>query len=1059
MLVTFISECEKNSLKKTRRILDAFANRIGNNTWQTPITAEGLDAVKKLLKKTASKNTAVSCHQLKSRIRTELLWVVGNRDKFNNEGIVAVNYTKQDKFIGELEIENIHLIRALAILAALFHDLGKNSKAFQKKLINNAYFDAIRHEWVSIIILSKFINGRDDEEWLEDLSINGMQFHKLSQNDTTTPLKSMPLVGKMIAWLIFTHHLLPTETNENIKDNKWSDVGYSFAETMDEIDEKWGYAKTNQENLADCLKFDEVLTDSGKWQSQVKRWARKLKEVLPEIEKSLQDGSYRLTLNYARTCLMLGDHYFSSLEKDRNYRSAFKDLYANTDKNGLKQYLDEHILGVANQTKKNVDKLLSFENMPSIFDNLALKKSSPDGYNWQDTPIKIIKNWRNKNKLDNNQFGFFAINMASTGKGKTFANAKIIRALSPKADSLRFTLALGLRTLTLQTGDEYRNKIKLKDDELAVLIGSKAISDLHHKDEANNEKEEGITGSESQQSIFNDEVVFNGDLSKGLDTVLKSKKSKQMLYAPVLSCTIDHIIGVSETKRGGKYILPFLRLMSSDLVIDEVDDFDGKDLIAIGRLIHAAGMLGRKVMISSATIPPDLAEGFFNAYQSGWQIFAKMRGKNLNIGCLWVDEFNAITNTAQDYKQQHDKFIKKRVERLNKEKPKRKVNIVKCSANIDEYFEAIKNEIIVKHNDNYFEDEKGNKVSIGVVRVANIKPCVKFAKYLLTCDFPENTEIRTMAYHSQQVLIMRHEQEKYLDSILKNRNKVEKILTEKIVKNSTNKNIIFVLVATPVEEVGRDHDFDWAIIEPSSYRSFIQLAGRVLRHRNKIITKPNVAIMQYNYKTLKTFKEGGESKLKKTRVFINPGYQKQASDLDKYNLNDLIDTKQLANKLDATNRIQKSKNPHPTEDLADLEHKIIADLLLDETIGASTLKGWFESNWWLSALPQTYAKFRESSGEITLFLTLDKGFVEKDKWGGGYEPKNRAYGIEVDKFDNFSRLWISRNYEESLKRAMSDFNKADLIKTALTFGEINITTYGSDLNGVIYNEQLGFIRK
>ncbi|SEH56588.1 CRISPR-associated protein, YPO2467 family [Bathymodiolus azoricus thioautotrophic gill symbiont] len=54
--------------------------------------------------------------------------------------------------------------------------------------------------------------------------------------------------------------------------------------------------------------------------------------------------------------------------------------------------------------------------------------------------------------------------------------------LSPKMDSLRYILALGLRTLTLQTGNEYQNKIGLKDDELAVLIGSKAINDLHYKD-------------------------------------------------------------------------------------------------------------------------------------------------------------------------------------------------------------------------------------------------------------------------------------------------------------------------------------------------------------------------------------------------------------------------------------------------------------------------------------------------------------------------------------------------------------------------------------------------
>ncbi len=81
---------------------------LATNTWQTPITEEGLNAVKKLLKRTASKNISVSCHQLKSRIRTELLWVVGNRDKFNNEGIVVVNYTKQDKFIGEINMNEIY---------------------------------------------------------------------------------------------------------------------------------------------------------------------------------------------------------------------------------------------------------------------------------------------------------------------------------------------------------------------------------------------------------------------------------------------------------------------------------------------------------------------------------------------------------------------------------------------------------------------------------------------------------------------------------------------------------------------------------------------------------------------------------------------------------------------------------------------------------------------------------------------------------------------------------------------------------------------------------------
>ena len=60
MMVTFISQCEKKSLLRTRRVLDAFANRIGDNAWQTLITEEGLASVKHILSQSATKNTAVA---------------------------------------------------------------------------------------------------------------------------------------------------------------------------------------------------------------------------------------------------------------------------------------------------------------------------------------------------------------------------------------------------------------------------------------------------------------------------------------------------------------------------------------------------------------------------------------------------------------------------------------------------------------------------------------------------------------------------------------------------------------------------------------------------------------------------------------------------------------------------------------------------------------------------------------------------------------------------------------------------------------------------------------
>jgi len=106
MMVTFVSQCEHKALNRTRRVLDAFANRIGTNTWQTVITDEGLQAVKKLLRKTATKNTAVSCHWIRSRSRSEFLWVVGNKSEFNEQGIVPVNYTNQ---IDALKMDEINV--------------------------------------------------------------------------------------------------------------------------------------------------------------------------------------------------------------------------------------------------------------------------------------------------------------------------------------------------------------------------------------------------------------------------------------------------------------------------------------------------------------------------------------------------------------------------------------------------------------------------------------------------------------------------------------------------------------------------------------------------------------------------------------------------------------------------------------------------------------------------------------------------------------------------------------------------------------------------------------
>ncbi|MDQ7003336.1 MAG: hypothetical protein Q9N02_11750 [Ghiorsea sp.] len=266
------------------------------------------------------------------------------------------------------------------------------------------------------------------------------------------------------------------------------------------------------------------------------------------------------------------------------------------------------------------------------------------------------------------------------------------------------------------------------------------------------------------------------------------------------------------------------------------------------------------------------------------------------------------------------------------------------------------------------------------------------------------------------------------------------------IEQSKVKNIIFVLVATPVEEVGRDHDFDWAVIEPSSYRSFVQMAGRVLRHRDKEVQEPNIAIMKYNYRALKT---GG-----KKVAFRWPGYQNQTKDLTSYDLDKLVNTQELAENLDATNRIKQTQS----SELASLEHKVIHELLTNyEEKGPESMQGWLDSDWWLTGIPQHYIKFRNSSQDLTVFLTGDNELKEKGDKGSTVSIGKDSVTFAHDELHN---LWLKRDYQALLKEQVRKTGM-NVKQVELIYGEINLPTYGEPLgyDQFIYHEQLGVIKE
>ena len=1057
MIVTFVSQCQKNSLKITRQILDSYANRIGERTWQTVITQEGLNAVKTRLAKSARKTTAVACHRMHGTSRTELMWIVGNKREFDAFGNVPVHRTSRDlmKTQDENDWEHLALIKVLVALSALFHDFGKSWDHFQIMLKDNKKKDPIRHEWISLLLFKALVQGKTDEQWLGELEVlkeqTLTQRKKLAQQliKAAKPIKESedypfekgfsPL-AVWIGWLIVTHHKLPGERLKFGDTPAFTGLKKpaSRLAVLETISRSMGYVKQGGEPT---WKFSHDLPLlSEAWCKETARWARKAKHCLASLaEKTAQE---RLILTFARVGLMVGDHHYSSQAANQDWKTDLT-LIANTDKSGkTKQKLDEHLVGVMESALKATHLLPYLENdLPQVSELRALRKPAPiqGKFNWQNKAVEAIAQWRKEHDLTTN--GFFAINMASTGYGKTLANAKVMGALSPN-HSLRYNLALGLRTLTLQTGDEYRHKLQLDNTQMAVLIGSSAVRFLHEQAHIEqevqlelNEVLEEETGSASAAELetsFEIDVALAEVVEDKFSTVLKNApKARQLLYAPVVVCTIDHLMPATESVAGGKHILPTLRLLSADLVIDEVDDFNQEDMPAIARLVHLAGMLGRKVMISSATIPPAIAEGLFQAYQAGWQLFAQSRRRNTEIASFWLDEFTThveLIADKQQFSNQHQAFVQRRLTHLAQATAQRKAWIAPMpslalnKAELEQiWFAHIAQSVLTLHAQHAQIDAvSGKRFSIGVVRVANVDPCIRLTRYLLACDLPTEITIRVMPYHSRQVLLLRSAQEKHLDAVLnrkEGRKPQDNPLIRQHLSQATTTEVIFILVATPVEEVGRDHCHDWAVIEPSSMRSIVQMAGRVRRHRTvgqDELSHPNIHLLEYN---LKGFTQTNSA----LAVFRHPGFESKAYPLVSHSLKQLVDEQALAQKVDATLRIQAAQPLQPRQRLADLEHQALHDSLLKADFSPKAVQGWLNSAFYFTRFAQQQSPFRASEPETEFVL-----YVEEGELVVRFAPKRTVHGQQLDKVaahvrleeletNLTQRLWLNVDYEKLLE--------------------------------------------
>ncbi len=327
-------------------------------------------------------------------------------------------------------------------------------------------------------------------------------------------------------------------------------------------------------------------------------------------------------------------------------------------------------------------------------------------------------------------------------------------------------------------------------------------------------------------------------------------------------------------------------------------------------------------------------------------------------------------------------------------------------------------------------------------------------------------EMKIMAYHSNQILLLRHDQERHLDRVLRRKETsgnspaaFDDPVIRKHIDSSSHKDIMFIVVATPVEEVGRDHDFDWAVIEPSSFRSIIQMAGRVMRHRESVIDSPNIAIMQYNYRAYTEGDQKGKS------YFVHPGFEGEYDlILNSHDLKELIDADAIRERLDAAWRIRKPAALSPRTRLADLEHEVIArSLCAYDQKGPQSLEGWIDGYWYLTALPLQMHRFRagEPTVKCTRFYHEEEdrySFVEFDRDGN---PIDREEILGIHPADascsHPSRMWLERDYNHTVEHYADQYN---ISKEEVTrrFGELSFTRYRGQ-ESFEYSDQFGLVKE
>ena len=1028
MLVSIISECSGAAWTRTRRILDRVFERTGERTWHGRMTEEGLDRVRTALIERASKNTSVAAHRAVGHRKFELEGIVGSGRLSVAEGRPAPYVGGAYRKYLEPELADQAWrpwLSAVVEIAALWHDVGKANAQFLDKVRRNAAErDDVRHEILSVLAFCdamRALCAQTDrspptvEAHIRNALSKPQRFTNTEQTIDIAPA-DLPAGLRYAAWLIATHHRL-TDACLNLRP----------------VDEHGDFLLTRHSNPNAFHGRDVIVALDERVLSPhlVDETARLLPIVL-DAPPWFPD--WRFVAGPARLAMILADRLVSRATIDETEHPqglpAAPALIANT-----RQTLEEHLRKVAMAAPVCFSDALQVgaampalepSNLPKRF-----REKAPPRFAWQNEAVAALRARTDANR------GFFGVLAAATGSGKTRAGAKIMSRLR---DKTRFIVAMPLRTLTLQAGDEYRADLGLSRKELRVVIGDTAVSQLHGDNIASGsaygfDLSQGLEIDDEFEKERADLFDMPGFLNKHLED---DWKARRLLGAPILIATVDQLMAAAAMGRTS-WIIAALRLMSSDLLIDEADTFGETDIVAVGRLVYMAGVFGRNVVLSSASLPPAQVEGYFAAYKAGREAYARTFGAAARIDVGFFADTpgssqlaSEVTDIAAPLRAFYDTLAA-----ANLSRPRARVaRFLPEVTSKDEQFRQIADAIHALHAAHHTrENSRSPRYSAVLVRFAHVRSCIAFARYLDAA--PSEADIRIVTYHSRFPLLVRDEIERFLDTILQRKKSglPNDPRLKSWLRTTRKEDAILVVIASPVEEVGRDHDFDSGVIEPTASKSIIQTAGRINRHRNHDVSVPNIALMAKPMRAL----DGDRL------PYSRPGVEaKAARPWKAYELPaQTIET--LASHPDFD---PITANPRLAEEghgaLAGLEHEKLRDFLSLDVYQSLAMFHSERTRAYLAHAHAATMRFRASRPSVDVFLDPSRrAFFALD---GGSNNRSATSLISVSVKPTIQRTILNLGPHDLLERRFEISAKSDparFERSCIRYLRMNLVSEGS----------------